>query len=200
MALKKVLELNADTTISFKNVGDSIQGYYLGVKNTTTDFGPTKLHIFSTENGTVGAWGSSQLDRKLTPTPKGTPGLKLGMLVQAIYTTPSVMKKGKRTAKGFDVAFDDEITPIDVSGFADATVEITEEPSENYAPDEEAQDVDPEESYEEEDIEEAYTPPAPVAHVAAKRAAPATVTAEQKAKSQALMAKARAGITTGKAG
>lgn len=190
MSFKKIIELQAESTVSLKEPGESFTGFYLGYKTTTTSFGESRLHIFSTEEGTVGVWGKTQMDRKLTPAPAGQKGLKLGMLVQVTLLANSVMKNGRRTATSFDVQYDDAVEPMDMSNIA-VTVSSGPSESEHYAGDSsEAADVDPDEV---EEDEEEYTPPPVQAAPPKKTAIPSVVTAEQKAKAAATLNKYRGG-------
>lgn len=189
MAIRKVIDLNADTTVTFDKPGQKLQGYYIGFKTVTTSFGPSKLHIFQGENGTVGAWGCSNLDAKLTPSAHGHPGFKLGMMAYITYTTASKLLKGRRTPKVFDVEFDDEDI-IDVSNVA---VSLSQEPADDSeTPDtgyeQETPDSDPYEPEAEEEQEEAP----PVQTAPPRKGAPVPLSQATKTKAQEILARARA--------
>jgi len=77
MAFKEVQSLDADTTISLggfnkKTRQDNptqITGYFLGTRKVASPkakSGFSYLHIFQTEEGNVGVWGKTDLDRKMT--------------------------------------------------------------------------------------------------------------------------------------
>lgn len=175
MAMKKVSDLNAETTFKFEKPGQTFEGYYLGSKKVNTNMGQSTLQIFQTDKGNVGVWGSADIDRKLSAVPVGS------------YTEIAYLKKtkldGGRTMKKFDVGYDDENT-IEVSSAPINTSPGSRDESEDDAEDQEVeQDYSSDES--EEEAEEA---PAPV-RAAPKASRPAVVSAERKASVSALLNK-----------
>lgn len=179
MAIRSVIDLQADQTIKMEKVGQKAQGYYIGFKTVTTGFGPSKLHVFSGEGGTLGIWGGAQLDAKLATVPKGA-------LTFVTFTTASVIKNGKRTPKGYEVKFDDEEI-IDTSNIAvNVSSEPTEEASET--PDSEPADTDPYEAEaDDSDTEEQLPPPS----APPRRGVPTPISSSTKDKALAALAKAR---------
>lgn len=188
MARKKVIDLNADTTMGFENPGETAEGYYIGSKTVNTSFGESKLHILQNDKGALGVWGSAQLNAKLST-------VKPGTMVYITYLKKVKIPKG--TQKLFDVEFDDELT-IDVGN---TTVNYSSEESDpsdsvDAAADSEPADVDPADTSSGEDEEEAA---AEAEKAAAKATAaarvkgtPTATSAEKKAAAQALLNKARA--------
>ncbi len=76
MAFKPLTSLDCEQTIQVggkdrktgKPHPTSIEGYYLGSKQIVSPKNKTgfsKLHVFQTEDGSVGVWGKTDLDRKL---------------------------------------------------------------------------------------------------------------------------------------
>lgn len=182
MAIRKVVDLSAESTVSFEKPGQKVQGYYIGFKTVSTSFGPSKLHVLQGEGGTVGVWGSAQLDSKLGTVPKGA-------LTFITYLKKTKVPKG--TLKNFDVEYDDE-EMMDVGNTA---VNLSAEPAdESGTPDEgndesgEQADCDPEETEAEEEIEEA----APVQTAPPKKGTPAPISQSTKTKAQEILQKARA--------
>lgn len=83
MGYKKVQSLDADTTISLggknrktgKANPQEVEGYYLGsrkVEDSKKKSGYSYIHIFQTQNGNLGVWGKTDLDRKLLTVTPGT--------------------------------------------------------------------------------------------------------------------------------
>lgn len=181
MALRKIVDLNAESTVAMDEVGQNLSGYYLGFKTVQGGFGPSKLHVFQGEGGTVGAWGGAQLDAKLATVPKG-------FLTFVTLNALSVIKNKKRTPKGYDVEFDDEQS-IDVSNVA---VNLSSEPKdEQELPEEtsgEPADTDQDEPEAEEEEE---TQPEPIKTAPAKKGTPAPISQATKDKAMAALQKAR---------
>ncbi len=183
MARKKVIDLNADSTIKFGSKkgalpkGSEFAGYYVGSKEVTTRLGPSQLHVFQTSDGSVGVWGSAQLNAKLN-------GLK-GLMTFIKFTGEVSVPNG--TMKVFEVEYDDEDT-IDVGGtqvnFRDAQEPDSEEQAEEEEEQEEEQ-ADEEEEAEEEQAP-AKRPPA-----AARSNPTASVTSKPKASMPSAEAQAR---------
>lgn len=192
MARKKVIQLDADKTIAFEKKGQKLQGYYLGYKTVETKFGPSRLQIFQTDAGNVGAWGSKGINDMLERVPAGS-------LTFVEYK--GKVSAGKFTKHLFDVDYDDEES-IDVGnisfnvsseesgeeqGEEAQEADPTEEPEAmDYEQGEEPADTDPEETEESEEVEEQAPPRGPL-----KRGAPSSVSAEQARKAQALLNKHR---------
>lgn len=131
----------------------SLEGYFLGSKETPDKgYGPGKLHIFQTKEGTVGVWGKTRLNNLLTKE-------LVGQMCLVNFTgmiEPS--KKGKRPSYGYKVQHDPDNTVV-----VDA-VESTDSYAESS--DEDYSDARSEDS----EVEEAYTPPP--AKTAPKASAP----------------------------
>ncbi len=146
MAMKKVIDLDASTTVKMEKPGQKFSGYYIGAKNVTTSMGPSVLQIFQTDKGNVGVWGSAQLNGKLQQVPAGS-------LTEITYLSKVKVPKG--TMKKFEVQFDDTDT-INVAGaqvnFNPGTEpESDEESSDDYA--DEAVDYADDSSAEDEEVE-----------------------------------------------
>lgn len=179
MARKKVIDLNADTTVGFGNkpgqikAGQTLEGFFLGSKSVSTKTGPSTLHVLQTEKGNLGLWGSANLNSKLAQIAVGT---------MVFITYKKMIKVPKGTMKLFEVEYDDEQSihaeEVDVN-FSTASSE--DEASEEYEL--------VEESAEEivEEVEEAPAPraAAPVSRAAAPRAS--APSAEARARAQALL-------------
>lgn len=105
MARKKVIDLDASTTVGFgdkpgqKKPGQEVSGYYIGCRKVTTGLGESVLHVLQTPKGNLGVWGSAQLNAKLSSIPLGS---------MAFITYVSKVKVAKGTMKKFDVEYDDE--------------------------------------------------------------------------------------------
>lgn len=194
MSFKEVASLDASTTIALggKNEKTSkanptaVTGHYLGYRTVTTEYGPAKLHVFSTDKGNVGVWGKTNMNTKLE-------GVEPGQLVRVSFTGMQKVP-GRRDMYKYKVEVDTENT-IDVGGLAAATEEETQddgsEPNEEYT----NEDFDPnddslDESDVEDESEELDTPP-PARATAPKKAAPVP-TADRQAKVKALLNKGRA--------
>lgn len=173
MAYQTKFSGNTDKTIVLGKEGapNSIEGYFLGSKDTNSEFGPGKLHVFQTKTGTIGVWGKTRLNLLLTSE-------LVGQMVKATFTgmiQPS--KKGRRPSYGFEVQHDPDNT-TDTSGInLNATAEAEE--------DNEVLPESDDSAFEEETQDEAPTarPKAP--------AVAASVDASRQAKIQALLNKKR---------
>lgn len=182
--IRKIIDLQADSTIQMDKVGQKAVGNYLGFKTVTTGFGPSKLHVLAGEGGTLGVWGGAQLDAKLATVPKGA-------LTFVTFTTKSVIKNGKRTPKGYDVEYDDE----NIMDIGNVAVSLSKEPAEDqeYSDpqnEEEAADTDPYDDSD--DGEEAQEPIAPPIRAAFPKGASTPVSQSAKDKAAATLAKFRA--------
>lgn len=182
MARKKVIDLNADTTIGFEKPGQTVSGYYVGAKPVKTKYGTSQLHHLQSDTGMIGVWGSQQLDSKLASIPKGS-------MVYIKYLKKIQVKNG--SMKTFDVEFDDEesidVSNIEVNYQAGAATE--EEPTPD-ADANEAQDVDPDEPDADEEKDVDQTPPPPPV----KKGTATEISAAQKAKAAALLNKQRSKV------
>lgn len=97
MGFKEVLDLDAETTTALGGVNkktgkknpSTVEGYFLGSKDTPSKKskdGIAKLHILQTENGKIGVWGKTDLDRKV----KGvTPGTMVRLSHTGFRDTPT---------------------------------------------------------------------------------------------------------------
>lgn len=135
MAYKTKFNGTADSAIQLgdKNnpVKASIEGYYLGTKNTPdTGYGPGKLHIFQTQEGNVGVWGKTNSNRLLTQD-------HVGQMVTLTFTGMGPKTKGKNPAYQYELQYDDENT-IDTS-----SIDVNAAPA---IEDEEDQDLDSDET------------------------------------------------------
>lgn len=113
MAFKKVVAANNATVVKFENIGDVIEGYYLGSFDHVGDYGPTKKHLFQTKTGTVVVFGQKNLTDEL-------PKFPVGSSLRVIYTSSlAPTKKGRHPMKLFEFEKDDtdnmDMTSVDVS-------------------------------------------------------------------------------------
>lgn len=101
---------STDKTIKLGGDGNpaSIEGYFLGSKDTESDYGPGKLHIFQTKEGTVGVWGKTRMNSLLTEDHKG----QMVLLSFTGMVAPS--KKGRKPSYGYKLQYDKDNT-IDTS-------------------------------------------------------------------------------------
>jgi hypothetical protein len=80
MGFKTVQGLDAEVTVALgkmnKETGKpypkSAEGYYLGSRTVENKKGDSKLHFLQTEEGNLGVWGTTDLDRKLSQVTVGT--------------------------------------------------------------------------------------------------------------------------------
>jgi len=117
MGYKTVVELKSDQTIKLggkdatgKANPTSIEGYYLGHRETKSDYGIGVIHFFQTQDGNVGVWGKTNMNRQLTKD-------RLGQMVLVTFTGMGKAQKGKAAPYNFQVQYDDGNT-IDVGGVA----------------------------------------------------------------------------------
>lgn len=123
MAYETLFDASNATPVKFEKQGDSVEGYFMGSADHTGDYGPTKKHIFKTEQGAVVIFGQRNLMQQL-------PTAKVGWKTLITYTgdKPSA-KKGFHAMKLFVIKQDPKDT-IEVAG-----VDLTPtENTENYAP------------------------------------------------------------------
>lgn len=72
MSYKDVSSLDAEVTIALgkkdkqgKPYPKQAEGYYLGSRSVQNKRGESKLHFLQTQNGNLGIWGTTDLNRKL---------------------------------------------------------------------------------------------------------------------------------------
>lgn len=105
----------------------SLEGYFLGSKDTQSDYGPGKLHVFQTKDGTVGVWGKSRLDNLLTSE-------LVGQMTLVTFTGMiESSKKGRRPSYGYRVQHDEDdktnVSGLDLNAAPASTSESDEESS-----------------------------------------------------------------------
>ena len=74
MAFKERPDLTSETVHALGGTNNKtgkpnptkVEGYYVGVRECETDFGPAKIHFFDTADGRIGIWGKTTLNRQLT--------------------------------------------------------------------------------------------------------------------------------------
>lgn len=112
MAFKELLELDANTTIAIGGVNrktgkknpTSAEGYYLGsreVPSTKSKTGKCWIHYLSTDEGNLGVWGKTNMDKKIVQVPTGT-------MVRITFTGMKPSKNGDMYV--YSVALDKENT------------------------------------------------------------------------------------------
>lgn len=158
----------------------TLEGHYLGTKTTEGgEFGPSKIHFFSTKEGIVGVWGKSRLNSLLSKD-------LLGQCVMVTFTgmiKPS--KKGRRPAYGYELKHDPsntiDLTGLNLNAVAESEDEVTT-PTNTYA----SSNDEETELYEDETPADVVT--SSFSKSAFNNAVKATVTdAERQAKVQALL-------------
>lgn len=118
MAFKEVTDLNTDIVHSIggtsrktgKKNPTSIEGYYLGkreVADQKKKSGKSYIYIFKTPRGNEGAWGKTDMDRKMVSAPVGT-------MVRITFT-------------GMQNTTNGEMYKYRVETDSDNTIEVTEE-------------------------------------------------------------------------
>lgn len=132
MAYKTKFDGSTDKTIQVGgNKADGtpnpsfVEGYFLGSKVTTGDYGPGKLHVFQTKDGTVGVWGKSRLDKLLTTD-------LVGQMVLVSFTGMiEPTKKGRRPSYGYRLKHDKDnttdVSDIDLNATSEEASESNEE-------------------------------------------------------------------------
>lgn len=86
MGFKEVQSLDADVVIALgkkdktgKSFPKQAEGYFLGSRKVQNKRGESNLHFLKTDDGNLGIWGTTDLDRKLGSVPAGT-------MVRVTYT------------------------------------------------------------------------------------------------------------------
>jgi len=179
MAFKEISD--SDTTISLggtnKKTGKpnpvSITGYYLGTREVKTEYGLAQLHNLQTETGTVGVWGKTDLNKKMTAVPAGA----------MIRITQNGMMKmaGRNSMYKYKV----EVDTDDTLSFSSSEQSGEEENNELFP----QLNEDYEESAVDEEEEHLDEVP-PARPVAAKKAT--SIDADRQAKVKSLLSKGRA--------
>ena len=168
MAFKKVQDLGCDKAISIgglnKKTGKKnptqLEGYFLGsrdIDNKLSATGKAKLHVFQTQNGTVGVFGKTDLDIKMATV---TPGVMTRVTANGEVPT----NKGNPMKK-YLVETDEEQT-IEVSEPTPSNEEAPEEAGgaeEEYAEDDDALDEDDDVPVDEPPAKRASPPKTPAA-------------------------------------
>lgn len=181
MAFTPVQDLDADITISLGGINKKtgkknpteVEGYYLGTRTVDSKKdkkGYAHIYFFQTQNGTIGVWGKTDLDRKMKQVKPGT----MTQIKQSgtIATPNGDMYK-------FTVAVDKENT-IEVADHSDSSPHSDAVEATSYAAsndDEEAEET------EEEQLE------LPLPRAAAPSRPATTPSAERQAKVQALLSR-----------
>lgn len=180
MSYKTKFDGRTDKTIKLGGDGNpvSIEGYFLGSKETQSDYGPGKLHLFQTSDGVVGVWGKTRMNTLLTEDHRG----QMVLLSFTGMIAPS--KKGRRPSYGFKLQYDPENT-IDVSNI-DLSAAPSAEDDEDLGLGEEHNEMSTDGL---EDELEAEVRPAPAV---APRVAASVPSADRQAKMQALLNSRRA--------
>jgi hypothetical protein len=184
MAFKQIQDLDADITVSLGGINKKtgkknptkVEGYYIGnrtVESKKDKKGFAYIYFFQTQNGMLGVWGKTDLDRKMKQVKPGTMTL---VSQSGTVTTPNGdMYK-------FTVAVDSDNT-IEVADHS-ASAEPTSAPEEtSYA----SQDDDAEEDEDTAELDE----PAPAPRATAPSRPATAPNAERQAKVQALLNRSR---------
>jgi len=181
MAFQKVVDLDADNCTALgglnKKTGKpnpkTAEGYYLGSKEVDSPkskSGKAYLHILQTEDGNLGVWGKTDLDRKLKQ-------VKAGEMIRITQSGKQATKNGDMYK--FTVEVDKENT-IEVA-FPEAEA-AEHQDTDSYSDEGEESDVDGEEEQPDE------VPPARTARTVQAATPPS---ASQQAKVAALLSKSR---------
>jgi hypothetical protein len=99
-----------DKTIKVGGEGNPsfVEGYFLGSKDTESDYGPGKLHLFQTAEGIVGVWGKTRMNTLLTEDHRGQ------MVLLSFTGMIAPTKKGRRPSYGYQLKYNPKDT-IDVA-------------------------------------------------------------------------------------
>ncbi len=79
MGYEKVTDLNCDTVVKLGGTDEKtgkknpteIEGFYLGGRKVKTTTGESTIHVFQTDKGNKGIWGSADTNSKLSSAPLG---------------------------------------------------------------------------------------------------------------------------------
>lgn len=106
MALKPVRGTASVTYKKFKEIGDSVEGYYVGSDVQEGNYGPQDRHLIRTEGGSVVAFngGPQSLDSQMA---LAKVGLRTRITLAGIGEPK---KKGMHPPKFFEIAQDEEDT------------------------------------------------------------------------------------------
>lgn len=143
MGFKEVLSLDCDNAIKLggtdrktgKAHETSIEGYYLGfrqVESSKAKSGFTKLHVFQIPKGTIGVWGRTDLDRKLSTA-------SLGVMTRVTYTG---MKETKNNPMYMYKVEVDSDNAIDAGALEAQNASIGEDADEETDPSDEEEALD----------------------------------------------------------
>jgi hypothetical protein len=107
MAFKPVFDAGNAQVRKFENVGDQLEGYYMGSFDFEGDYGPNKKHVFQTSNGAEVVFGQAHLKQLL-------PSVKPGTMVRITLTGElAAKKKGRQPMKMFQIEQDtDNVTEV----------------------------------------------------------------------------------------
>ena len=98
-----------------------VEGYYLGTKTgIKSKFGPSSLHFFQTENGVIGVWGKTDMDRKVS---QATPG----QLTRVEFTGKTVPSKKGNDMQIYKVS----LHPTDFISVSEGTTAALNESNED---------------------------------------------------------------------
>lgn len=122
MARKKIVSLEADNIFKFEAPGQEFQGYYLGAKTFEKDGDTIVLHVFKTDSGNTGIFGSKQLNDDLPKVTQGT---------MTYITFQGQVKAGKGKKNVYEIEMDDEIV---LTGYVAPTVAQAETTTVTAAP------------------------------------------------------------------
>lgn len=125
MGFKEVASLDADRTIAIgkkdkqgKPYPKSAEGYYLGKRKVSNKRGESTLHFLRDEDGNLGVWGTTDLNRKL----EGVEGT--GAKVRITFTGKKATPNGDMYVYKVEVDEDDQ---IDVSGISTGDAGVSED-------------------------------------------------------------------------
>jgi len=189
MAYTEVQSLDCDTAVSLGGINKktgkknptSVEGYYLGSRefdSPKSKTGKAWMHVFQTKNGTVGVYGKTDLDRKISQATRGA-------MTRVTQNGMQQTKNGEMYKFKVEIDLDNAIEVAENFGGAAASNEDTTEDSDtSYSA---SSEVD---EQEEEDIDEPLDEVEPVRAAPPKQAAPAP-DAARRAKVQALLSKGR---------
>lgn len=113
-------------TFRFTEIGQQLVGVYLGSRDHTGDFGPTKKHLFNTEDGAKVVFGQKVLMDELTTS-------EVGHRLRITYTADKKRMKLYEIAIGKKVLDDDAIRlaieAANDNGYEDDVPDFEDEPA-----------------------------------------------------------------------